>query len=676
MSAMDDLKFQNVVASRIREMVDYIETDIGKDRAQASRFYLGDTDAELKPVEGRSRAKSMDLRDAVNDALPSILRIFMQRKAVEYIPMSVEDVAGAEQATDYANHIIWQDNDGFRVLHSAIKDALYQFNGIVKCWWDEKEEVTANQFKGLDDETFQAVMLEVQGTDSEITEHAAEQTPEGMKHSVTIESRKKTSRVRMEATPPEEFIMHPDAKSITDTPGLGHKSYQYVGDLAAQGYDVDMLLEHAGDEDDIDSWDQKQARNPSDTSEGEETADDPAMRKVLHVEAYLRMDADGDGVVELRKVCTIGNAYKVVHHEIVDDHPFADFLIEPVPHRWKGECFFDLLKDLQLINTQLMRLHLDGLAQVVTPRMGALTGAGVDMRALLDNAIGGVVPMNRPDGVFPLNTDKAAPQIALESYRAMKEVRAERTGQSAATQGLEPDALQSVSRVASNALVQRAQGRLEMICRVLAETGFKRLMKIILRLITQYQDKERTVRLRNQWVPMDPRTWNPDMDVCVNVGLGTGNTEEKMGFLSSFLQVQQMVLQGMGPNNPLITMENVRNALEDMCDAAGKVSERYVMPKEEWAQMQQRMAQQPQPPQQPDPNMELVKVEREKNQGRMQLDAQRQQFDMQVELLKDDRERDKAEADMVMEAMKLGIPPEAALAFIRQNRVATPTQAM
>ena len=51
----------------------------------------------------------------------------------------------------------------------------------------------------------------------------------------------------------------------------------------------------------------------------------------------------------------------------------------------------------------------------------------------------------------------------------------------------------------------------------------KQLYKIVLHLLTTHQDKPRMVRLTNEFVPIDPRVWNSNMDVTINIALGKGS---------------------------------------------------------------------------------------------------------------------------------------------------------
>lgn len=656
---MDEDTFQTIVRARIDAAAAYADGDLATARERATRYYRGDVSDDLPQIEGRSGVVSRDLRDTVLAILPSLIRMFVgSEKVVEFDPVGPEDEQAAKQATDYANYVFRKANNGFLILHSAFKDALLQRTGLVKVWWDETATVDAEKFTGIDPA---ALAMFQQDPSAELLDVTQDETGA----SFTLKRTTRKGRVRVEAMPPEELIIARDARSFERPSLIGQRTVKTVSDLVAMGYDFDEMLALSGD---VAETEEDEARR-FDGSYSDDEALDPAMREVEYVEAYLLVDFDGDGIAELRKVCMAGEVRKVLHHEIVSDHPFADFCPEPEPHTAIGLSLFDCLDDIQLIRTQLLRLGLDGLASTVTPRLGYLEGR-VNLKQLVDARPGGLVGMQTPDSVFPLAKDAGAPAMAMDAYRQMGELRQERTGQNAASMGLSPDLLQSTSRIAANEMVQQAQSRVEMIARVFAETGMRRIFRLILRLSSRYQDRETVTRLRNQWVAVDPRAWNADMDVSVNVGLGTGNTEERAVFLQGILQIQQQVMQQGGPQNPWFNAEKVRNAIEDLCEVGGRLASRYVVTQDEWAQLQQQQAQKPPQPPKPSPEEMLAQVQAQSIQQDAQNKREKLQFDQVMERMRDDRERDKTEAGVILDCLKANIDPAMVLGYLRQHRAA------
>jgi hypothetical protein len=303
-----------------------------------------------------------------------------------------------------------------------------------------------------------------------------------------------------------------------------------------------------------------------------------------------------------------------------------------------------------LIRSQLLRLGLDGLANVITPRQAYRKGA-VDLKQLVDARVGGLVGCQDPSSdIVPLQTDKAAPQMAMQAYDQMGGVRTARTGQQPGSAGLTPDVLQSTTRIQANDVVQRAQAAVELIARMLAE-GHRRVFKLLLAGITQYQDKAETIRLRGKWVPMDPARWNPDMDVSPNVGLGNGNVEEQAMAAQTLLQVQQAIMEKAGPVNPWTNAEKIRKTLFDLAEVSGRTPESYFLTAEEWAQAQAQQAQQPPKPPEDNP---LVAAEKVKAEVKRESDAREA-------AMRRDIESDKMILGAIERAIDKGASPQDAL---------------
>lgn len=640
---MDEGRFQAVVSRRVESAIAYAE-QLATDREKATKYARGDISDDLATIPGRSSVVSMDLRDTAMEILPSLMRMYFgQGDPVEFEPKGQEDEEGARQATDYANYIFTKRNNGFMVCWAAFSDALYRRSGPVKVWWDSSESMSAQRYENIDPETFQMMAAAAEESGEQIIDPEAD---EQGNVSFTLQTVKKDEGMRVEAMPPEELIYTPNAKDLERPLLIGQHTRKTVGELVALGYDYEEMLELSDEGDEFDIEDQ--ARRQEDA--GDDGDDDPTAREVTYVEAYTLIDKDGDGIPELRKVCCVGENYKVAKDEIVSDHPFANYVPYPEPHTAEGQSLFDVLKDLVLIRSQLLRLGLDGLGSVITPRQAYRRGA-VDLKQLQDARVGGLVGCQDPmSDIVPIQTDKSAPQMAMQAYEQMGAVRQQRTGQNPASAGLTPDILQNTTRIAANEVVQRAQAHVELIARMFGQ-AHKRMFKLILQGVTHYQNKTDTIRLRGKWVPMDPRTWNPDMDVSTNVGLGNGNVEERMMAAQTVLQIQQAIMQAAGPENPWVNAEKIRKTLFDLVSVTGRPPESYFLSADEYQQMQQAKAQQPQQPPEKDP---LVQAEEVKAQAKLQSDARQQDIHRDIE-------SDKMILGAMKEAIANGWTPQQAL---------------
>jgi hypothetical protein len=640
---MTEEKLQGIISSEITDAISFIDEEIGDERAKATEYYKGEPFGDEE--EGRSQVVSMDVRDTIQAILPSIMRIFFgPKRVVEYTPEGPEDVANAEQATDYVDFITKRDNPGFTILYSTFKDALVRKTGVIKYWWDESVEVKAESFSGLDED--QMILL-TQDPDVEIA--AIREVEAGMMgqigqmmgmmpktYDVDIKRRVKRGRVKIEALPPEEFLIDRRAKSLDDAMFVAHRRMMTVSELVAMGYDYDLVVEQAGDQYDFDTNVEYQTRNPAAIVRGA-VNDDPAGRYVLYIEGYAKVDYDGDGIAELRKICTIGSSHKIIANEVIDQRPFADFCPDPEPHTFFGMSIADVVMDIQKIKSSIMRNMLDSLAQSIHPRTTIVEGQA-NLDDVLNNEVGAVIRMRAPGMVMPL----ATPFVGKEAFPMldyMDSVRENRTGISKAAAGLDADALQSTTKAAVAATVSAAHQHIELIARIFAETGMRRLFRGILKLIVENQDKPRMVRLRNEFVPIDPRSWDAGMDVAVNVGIGDGTIEERINVLINVAEKQELILKELGLSNDLVTLGQYRNTLAKILELAGhKDVNQFFQP------MPLDYRPEPPPPR-PTPEEVLAQVQAEAIKADIQKKAADLELQREKMMREDDRERDRIETD-------------------------------
>lgn len=671
---MSEDELQGVISAEITDAISFIDDDIGGNRALATEYYYGQPFGDEE--EGRSQVVSMDVRDTVQGILPSLMRIFFgPERVVEFTPQGPEDVQNAEQATDYVDFIFKRDNPGFKILHSAFKDALVRKVGIIKYWWDESVEVKAESFSMLDE---QSMMMLTEDPDIEIsavreypvpgTEPTNEaqgiMTPPPMMYDVEIKRRIKSGKVKIEALPPEEFLIDRRAKSIDEATFVGHRTMKTVSDLVAMGYDYDEMVEAAGNGNDFDNNQEYQARNPfaviSTANNG-----DPSSKSVLYIEGYLKVDFDGDGIAEMRRVCTIGTGNKVIRNEIVDDRQFADFCPDPEPHTFFGMCPADVVMDIQRIKSNVQRGILDSLAQAIHPRTAIVEGQA-NMEDVLNTEVGAVIRMRAPGMVQPFTTPFVG-QAAFPMLDYLDDIKQTRTGISKAAAGLDADALQSTTKAAVSATVNAAHQHIEMIARIFAETGLRKLFTGILKLVVENQDRARMVSLRNTFVPIDPRSWDSKMDVTVNVGVGDGTIEDRINILNQVATRQEMIITQQGPSNPVVTIPQYTNTLTKMLQLGGiKDSQNYFNQLPADFQL-------PEPPApKPTPEEILAQVQAQSIQADIQKKSAELQLDRERMIMSDDRERDRIEQDGILRRyeleLKYGVQIQSAEIDAAMNR--------
>lgn len=502
------------IRGEITDSLGYMGDTISQQREQAMQYYYGLPFGN--EVEGRSQYVDSTVQDTIEWIKPSLMRVFASGdEMVKFNPHGPEDVAMAEQATDYVNYVFTKDNPGWEILYSWFTDALLSKNGIVKVWWDEYGESQREEYRGLDEISFTALISD---DNVEVVEHSPFEELNEMNiavtlHDVVIKRHSYNGKVRIENVPPSEFLISRESKNIQDARFVCHRVEKTLSELREMYPDEDLDPEALGGSDaDMTTFSaERLERYEFDKSArywegwgGEEYGEDGLRRYWLH-ESFLRTDYDGDGITELRKVCTVGST--VLENEPIDSIPFVSITPVKIPHKFFGLSVADLVMDLQLMKSSLMRNLMDNMYNQNYGRYAVLEGAA-NLDDLLTQRPGGVVRVKSPNAVTPLATPALEP-YSFQMLEYLDGVRESRAGVSRMSQGLNENALTShTTATAVNAVMGAAQSRVELIARNFAETGVKDLMITIYELLLKNQDKERVVKLRNEWVPVRPDVWN------------------------------------------------------------------------------------------------------------------------------------------------------------------------
>jgi len=648
MTQMKEDEIQGAVKNAIEAAIDYVDTSIREDRERAQKYFDGAVD--LSHEEGRSKVVSTKVRDVVRGAKPGLMRVFLNNdKFVEFIPKGVEDVANAEQATAYT-HWVFDKVGGYNVLSNAIHDSLVKKVGIVKVWWNNSTIAESHTYENLSDDE---VEMLVSDDEVEIIEHSQELTMEmdemGMEvsrnvHSMLISHKYEEGEMVVEGIPPEEFFIDGSAKSIDDAYIVCHKAEKRAGDLVAMGFDQDVIDGLVGEDDNSENeGEEKLLRFGESVDSTDEEINDPSMRSIIVTEAYLKIDIEGDGVPTLHKFLCGGTNYQILEQEPWDKVPFADFHVDPEPHAFYGRSLAELVMNDQDTTTSVLRGILDNVALVNTPRLEVNEDL-INIDDVLNNEIGAIIRSEQIGSVNPLTVPFVAGST-LPALQYLDMLVEEKTGITKMSMGLNPDMLQNTSATAAALTAQAGAGQVEVMARNLAE-GTKRLFQLMLHVAVKNSPDEQMMRLNGQFVPVDPSVWDIEMDMEINVGLGTGQEDVKAAALMQTFQTQQQIWQTYGPTNGLVSMTQMRNTLADTLALSGfKNADRYYAPmnpeteQQLMAQMAEEAAQAEQAAleqgQQGDPMAQaLIQAEQIKAQASMQGQQMKLQGKMQGDQIK------------------------------------------
>ena len=612
------------------------DSALSDDRAQAIDYYLGELFGN--EVEGRSQVISTDTQEVIEAALPQLLKVFVSGdEVVSFNPKSKEDVPGAEQETDYINHVVMEKNEGYKVFYVWFKDALLSKNGYVKAYYNPEVDITEEDYEGITDG--QLGML-IEKDNVELLNHTAYDDPTfnaqeaiarsmmtgeplppaPQLHDVKIKVTETKDGIRVENVAPENIMVSIDttSPSLQDSRFVQHREIMSRDDASKEfgvsKAKMDAIFAETNDNYELESI----ARDIYD----EEYDRTTVGNDVLVRDTYMRVDS------QLMRYVVIGNS--IVFKEKADVVPFACITPMLMPHRHIGRSYADLTMDIQLIKSTLLRGQLDNMYLANNGRYAISSRVNLD--DMLTSRPGGIVRVEGEPGsaIMPLS-HPPLPASAFGMVEYMDKMKESRTGVTAYNQGLDGNALNKTAS-GINQIMTASQQRLELVARTFAETGVKDLFKLVHRLVRTSYTKPDIVRLRNTWVDIDPRAWANRKDLTISVGLGAGNRDQQLAHLTSILQLQREAL-AVGITSP----DKIYNALAKLTQNAG-----FKDPDEFWT----NPADNPQPQGEQKPSEAEIMI-----QGQLQIEQQKAQANMA-------QEQERSRNDIIIEREKIASQAE------------------
>ena len=613
---MDTDEVKTAVKNLIHSSTGYYDSNLSSERSKVLDYYHGKKPAPHH--EGNSKYVSMDVYDSVESLKAVLLETFSAgNEIIQFSPQGPEDVYPSKVATAYLDYVLFRQNDSFRIFSDCIHDALMARMGVVKVWWKEDIQYSEEDFEGISEDELDALLADPDLEPLEIYDDEG-----GV--SGTVRRSHNKSKVCIENIAPEEFLVDPKATDIQkDAIFCAHRMKMPIGELIKMGYDRKILDQiPLGENLELDNQDEVLARM-GDLSDGQvdryEHIQD-IMREVMYYECYIKFDPEAKGYPCLYKVCYAGN--QVLDMEEIDRIPFHTFVPLPVPHQLYGSNFANKLIQIQNARTVLTRGIIDSTVITNNPRYVVTKGALTNPRELLDNRLGGIVNVTRPDGIMPFQQASLNPFV-FQTIQMLDSDKEQQTGTSKLSQGLNKDA---VSKQNSQAMVEQlvtlSQQRQKIIARHFANDFLKPLAIEIYRLVLQNEDQQSIVELSGMEVPVDTKTWIERKDATVDLRLGYAEKEKDAQKLLSLYQLMAQdpeLARSFGPQNRYLAM---RNILE--LNGVKNVDE-YLTPPDQ---------QQPPPP---DPaqqmQMQMAQMQMQLEERKVALDEQKAEMDAKFKML-------------------------------------------
>ena len=586
---IENPELRAILQNYITNSLGFLGGTLSAQREKALDYYQGDSLGN--EIEGRSQVVSTDVADTVESLLPNLLRVFTaSEKVVVCEPVRGEDAPLAEQATAYLNHIFYKENDGFQLLYNFFKDALLEKNGILKTYYDKTETVEFETYENLTDEEYEVIkndpnvettehseredvaaveslelfeeqVLETQGLDLDL--------PVPMLHNCKLKRVNKKGRIKVESVPPEEFLIDKNAVKLEEANFVSHRVYLTRSELVSMGFDKDEVYNLPSSDSSILNT-ERMARFQNIDDFPMNSSADPSTQKITIYENYVRYDYDGDGIAELRKITSVGESSEFILENVsCDNIPFVSVTPVPMPHRFYGRSISELVEDVQLMKSTVMRQLLDNMYLTNNNRVAIMDGM-VNMDDLLTTRPGGVVRTKQPPNqVMQPIVNQPISQQAFPLLEYLDTVREVRTGVTKYNQGLDSESLNKTA-TGINTIMNQTQMRSELIARIFAETGVKDLFRKMFELSVKYQDKEKIIAINGQYIPVVPTEWKNRFNISISVGLGTGSKEQQIVMLNNILDKQLQAYQLQGNREyPMVGLKNIYNTLSKIIEEAG-----------------------------------------------------------------------------------------------------------
>jgi hypothetical protein len=587
---LDDQDIVTLLDDNIKRSVGYYDSQLSRERQKVMDYYT----ARLpKPAhDGNSKYVSQDVYDAVESMKAALLETFAAgNRIIRFAPQGKDDVEMARVCSEYTDYVAFRQNDLFDVMQTVIHDGLIARAGIAKAYWAEQTDYQVQTFENLTESELDMLLAQ---DDVELIESDTDDV--GL-NSGEISYTRDASQVVVEAIAPEEFVIEPQARSLEDVNFCAHRVSKTISELREEGYDEELLADIGQHEDvDMETDPEVLARHEQIGSDRGFNADgyQDQVRSIMVYEAYIMLDIEGTGIAQCYRIVKAGNV--ILETEAVDRKPFFAFVPLPVPHAFYGNNFGEKLLATQNARTVLTRSILDHAMITNNPRYMVTKGGLTNPRELIDNRVGGIVNVSRPDAIAPMPQAPLNPFI-FQTIQMLDEDKEENTGISRLSQGLNKDA---ISKQNSAAMVEQlatmSQQRQKIIARNFANGFLKPLFLEIYRLCVENEDQEKIVEIGGSYVSVNPSRWEDQRDVLVELKLGYGEQEREA---QKYMGMHQVFSQDPSLSQ-MYTAQNQYALMRDVMNMTGiKNTDDYLTPPDqlpeeqpdEMAMMQMQMAQ-------------------------------------------------------------------------------------
>jgi hypothetical protein len=578
-----DREFISFITSEV-DTAERWQGEISDQNAKSMEYYTAQPFGTEVP--GQSSVVSTDVMDTIEDMMPILMRIFMSTGNLgKTEPQNSTDTEEAAQAEDYVNYVFSRQNNAFLYCYDFIKDALMQKLGIGKIWYDSAGTEVVEEYENMTAVELAKYLIDNVSNSVEVIEQEEITTTDQATGAETVTYNVKFRlivgrQVVLEVIPTEEFIISHGATDEDKAAFIGQATRVSLSDLRRLYPDLDF-------DDDIADGSGTIADHPElsleltarglhdgtwpATDAEEAGSNDASQRKVTAIEGYPFYDYNEDGIAERRHILLVGG--KLYINEECDTQPYVTQTPIRIPHKLYGLSEADVTKSDQEVKSILLRNMLDNTYLQNNSRMKIVEGM-VNVDDLLSSRAGGVVRCKTLNAAEPLITPPLGPD-PFNLLQYFDQMRERRTGTNGQVRGLDADALKThVTQFDKMQNMTQSLGHVELVARLFAETGIKKTFEKIYEAVVKHENRLQVIKLRGEWIDIDPSDWREKRNFTVEVGLGNGNTEQEAVHLEGLWQKMMFIGQA---NGDMLDEPEVFNFMQDYAANIGKPDvERYI----------------------------------------------------------------------------------------------------
>lgn len=521
-------------------------------------------------LEGRSQVVTSDVADIVESDMPSLVRVFLSgNDVVEFKPTMGVDIAEAEEKNIFIPWILRNVKDSFRKQHGWLKQTEIQLLGVLEYGIRDERKTKVKRYEGLSELELVQLVTELQKdpdvTKVEIVGQDIVNDDQGASYSVDIRLTSGTMEYFIENIANEDLILSRNAETKDDADIVGKRFRKSRGDLIAEGFDEELVrsLPTSTPDENSSAKQERYKRQGGDTEESD-TINHWANELVQGCDVYAKVDYDEDGIPERRHIIKVGNV--ILENEQFDHVPYAITSSVLMPMSLVGKSRGEQGINTQRVQSVLTRNMLDNIYSVNNP--GHIVNDDIieidDMLTQRPNRIirsNGAIAGN----ILPLETPYIGDK-ALQVIQYMDSLQTRRTGTHLSSQGLDADSLHKETATRFEGVEEAGKAKIELVARVIAETGYRDLYEGLAWFAAHYQDEAKEIYVLGKPMTIDPRNWKYDHRVEAVVGTGAGDNDKTLETLSGIYALQ---LQQKEQGSALTDDKKIYNTLEKIVKASG-----------------------------------------------------------------------------------------------------------